>query len=110
MWLASLAPPRSSPRMVRPSRSLAAVRSEREQGVPPLVGCGARVRRDAPGLDAQCPRRLAAHDHALVAARSALAGLEAEAAVDAGEALGVREPVRSPLLVGHEKERELGVV
>ena len=42
-------------------------------------------------------------------ARRALAGLEAEAGVEAGEALGVAEGDRAPLLVVHQQHGGLGV-
>ena len=52
-------------------------------------------------------RGLAADDDALVTAPQ-LAGLEAQARVEAREALHVAEVVRPPLLVAHEQQRELG--
>src|SRR5919198_1046152 len=115
MWLASLAPPRSpaarGPRpggapAGRPPLGRARQRQQRAQA---LLGRRARVGGAPPRLDPQSGRRLALDDHGLVAVLGQLTGLEAEAAVEGGEALGVAEPARAPLLVGHQQNADLRV-
>ena len=81
---------------------------ERQQRVAATVGGGARVRRDPASVHAQRPGRLALDDHALLAVRAGLAGLEAEAGVELREEVGVLEPAHAPPLVGDEQQRELG--
>ena len=66
------------------------------------------MRSGAPRAHAQRPRRLSPEDDRGLTARPALAGLEAEAGVPAGEAGAVREAAGPPLLVGDEQERQLG--
>ena len=85
-------------------------RGERQQRVAPAVRRRARVRRATLGAHPQGPGRLAPHDHAVVALRRARAALEAEAGVEAGEALHVGERRRPPLLVADQQQRHLGVV
>ena len=84
-------------------------RGQRQQRVAPAVGRGAGVGGAAVRGDVDRARRLAAHDDALVAAAQ-LAGLEAQARVEAREALDVAEVgAVAPLLVADEQQRELGV-
>ncbi len=68
------------------------------------------MRRAPARVDADRARGLAAHDHALLAVGRELAGLEAQAGVPAGEALGVQERRRAPLLVADEQQPDLGEV
>ena len=59
-------------------------------------------------LHVQRGRRLALHDHRLVTRLGALAGLEAQAGVEAREALCMGKGRGAPLLVVHEQDRGLG--
>ena len=85
-------------------------RGEREQRVAPAVGRRARVRGAAVRAHAQRAGGLAAHDDALLPVGRARAALEAEAGVEAGEALGVGELGGPPLLVADQQQGDLGVV
>src|SRR5438045_2379888 len=94
MWLASLGHPLRG-------------RGQRAQRVAGPVGRRARVGRHAGGLDAQCRGRLALDHDALLPARSGLAGLEAQAGVEALEARRMPQASHAPFLVGHEQESDL---
>jgi hypothetical protein len=63
----------------------------------------------AAGLREDRPRRLAAHDHAVLSGRGLVAALEAQAGVPSREALDVGDAAGPPLLVAHEQQRHLGV-
>ena len=82
--------------------------SEREQRVCAGVGRAAGMRGSAGRGHAQCAGRLAADDDPLLALGTALAGLEAQARVVAGEPVDVAELVGPPLLIGHEQQPKLG--
>ena len=84
------------------------------------VASASRALRPRCGAEPECAGRPCACTRSVPAAlrftitasspgRRALAGLEAEAGVEAGEALGVAEGDRAPLLVVHQQHRGLGV-
>jgi hypothetical protein len=83
-------------------------RRQRQQGVAPLVGRGAGVRREPVRAHAQGAGRLALDDDALPRLVE-LAGLEAQHGVHVGEGLRVREPADAPLLIVDEQQGHLGV-
>ena len=82
-------------------RRARAARCGRGRGRSPSARCGR-------GGDVHGARGLAAHDDALLVAGE-LAGLEAQAGVEAREARDVAEVGGPPLLVAHQQQRELGV-
>ena len=102
-------------RWAGPSGSCAAAtalrgHAERQQRIAAAVGGGARVRR-APVRDhLDRARRLAPDHDAVVTVGRALAALEAQAGVPAGEARDVRQRGLAPLLVADHEQRDLGVV
>ncbi len=81
---------------------------EREQRVEALVGRRARVRAAAVREDLHGAGRLALDDDRVVAVGVELAGLEAQARVEAREAVDVAERADAPLLVDDEQQGDLG--
>ena len=83
-------------------------RRERQQSAAALLRGRAGVRRTPVSEHAERRGGLALHDHPLRARLRALARLEAETRVEAGEALGMSEGGGAPLLVVHQQHHRLG--
>ncbi len=81
---------------------------EREQRVAALVGRRPGVRAVPLGQHLDGAGRLALDDDRVVALDVELAGLEAQAGVEAGEAVDMAEPADAPLLVDDEQQGDLG--
>ena len=98
---------RCGPVRILAARDRLGRRGQRQQRVDALVGRRARVRAAPVRGHAQRAGRLAADDHGLEVVVGQLAGLEAQAGVEAREARDVDEGPDAPLLVAHEQQRGL---